>query len=179
MGDFRPYTKAELEQIERDQQDPKWLEWISSELMESQLRTFLTETLPDMPGNPWSAEGLDRAERAALERFTSITNVDLPQNSGIADQFTRFIGEVFVRNFEGEWFNVPDYHGDRYSGFGPVVREDWTEAYLDVANLITAAVHRKIGTYWSGIFARSEQTYKSWVRAGRPPLDEWMNMPKP
>ncbi|MGV9680734.1 hypothetical protein ACWDSJ_36150 [Nocardia sp. NPDC003482] len=174
MGDLRPYTTAELEQIARDQQDPKWLEWVADELMEAQLRKFFTETVPNMPENPWSAEGLDRAESEILARFATMDDVDRPENRDVADQFTRFIGEVFRRNFEGGWYNVPGMSGERYPDFGPVIRDEWTDAYLDTANLVTATVHRQWRDFLSGIFFNSQRTYQEWVAAGRPPMNEWL-----
>ncbi|PXX66443.1 hypothetical protein DFR70_103191 [Nocardia tenerifensis] len=174
MGGFRPYTKAELEQIERDQQDPKWLEWLAPENMNAQLDAFLNETVPDMSDNPWSAGGLDQAERYILDHFHDMDEVDRPQNATVADQLSRFIGEVFRRNFEGAWFNVPSMGGDRYKDFGPVIRHEWTDVYLDTGNLITATVDRQWGDYLSGIFSNSLETYREWVTAGRPPMAEWL-----
>ncbi|WP_280273950.1 hypothetical protein [Nocardia wallacei] len=176
MGDYRTYTQAELEQKERDQQDPKWLEWVDPIRMNAQIYKLLNETVPDIPDNPWSPEGLDRAERYALDRFSSMDDVDKPENRDIADQLTRFIGEVFRRNFDGEWYNVPEMSGERYSDFGPVIRDEWSDAYLDTANLVTAAVHRKWGDYWSGIYSNSIETHKSWVEAGKPSLHEWLRI---
>ncbi|MFI7004274.1 hypothetical protein [Nocardia sp. NPDC050175] len=172
MGDFRPYTKAELEQIERDQHDPQWLAWLDSEKMNAQIDAFLNETVPDMPDNPWTAEGLDRVERDMLERFSDMDDVDRAENWVVADQFSRFIGEVFRRNFEGRWFNAPSMGGARYPDFGPVIRHEWVDAYLDVGNLITATVHRKWGDNLSTIFANSSESYREWVSAGRPTLTE-------
>ncbi|MGX1762636.1 hypothetical protein ACWIG5_38085, partial [Streptomyces lydicus] len=129
MGDFRPYTKAELEQIERDQHDPKWLDWVAPEKMNTEIDAFLNETVPDMPGDPWSAQGLDRVEQFLLDRFSDMDAVDRTESWGVADQCSRYIGEVFRRNFEGEWFNVPDFGGVRYPGIGPVIRNQRAGAY--------------------------------------------------
>ncbi|CAM4436363.1 hypothetical protein NONI108955_28075 [Nocardia ninae] len=172
MGEVRAYTKAELEQIEQDQQDPKWLEWLKPENMNAQLDAFLNETAPDMPDNPWTVEGLDHVERFVLERFSTVDEAMLSENHRVADQLTRFIGEVFRRNFEGRWFNVPSMNGGRYMSFGPAIRHEWVDAYLDVANLTTATVHRNWGDYLSGIFSNSQEAYRKWVASGRPPLIE-------
>jgi hypothetical protein len=174
MGDFRPYTKAELEQIGRDQQDPKWLEWLKPENMNTQIDAFLNETVPDMPDDPWTAQGLDRAERYILDSFPEMDDVDRPENSTVADQLSRYIGEVFRRNFEGTWFNALSMGGARYPDFGPVIRYKWTDVYLDTGNLITATVDRQWGDYLPGIFSRSLETYQKWVNAGRPPMAEWL-----
>ncbi|WP_216897124.1 hypothetical protein [Nocardia alni] len=166
--------KAELEQVRRDQDDPRWLEWVAPDLMNARVSKLLTETIPDMPDDPWSAVGLDRVEREILERFTTVQAVSAPGNQEIADQLTRFIGEVFRRKFEGQWYNVPSMGGNRYQDFGPVIRHEWTDMYLDVANLVTSTVDRRWGDNLSEIFGFSMETYRSWVEAGRPPMDEWI-----
>ncbi|WP_067682742.1 hypothetical protein [Nocardia miyunensis] len=172
MGDVRPRTKAELAELERDQEDPKWLDWVNPERMESQLAKFLTETIPDMPDDPWSAEGLDRAEREILNRFATMDDAESSENRDLADQFTRYIGEVFCRKFEGRWHNVRGTGGARYPEFGPAVDREWSEMYLDVANLVTATVHRHWGDYLSTIFNNNARGHQDWVDSGRPPIAE-------
>ncbi|WP_024805633.1 hypothetical protein [Nocardia sp. BMG51109] len=174
MGDFRPYTDAELEQQERDQQDPKWLEWVQPERMNAQIDKFLNETVPDMPDNPWSAEGLDHAERAALAIFPDINATKKPENRDVADQFHRYIGEVFRRSFEGSWYNVPD-SDDRGHGFEPAIRLPYTDIYSEVISNLTVAVHRKTGKEWSWIFDRNKESYAEWVQGGRLPLSQWID----
>ncbi|MFI6218473.1 hypothetical protein ACIBCD_41235 [Nocardia brasiliensis] len=174
MGDIRPHTQAELEQIERDQQDPKWLEWLAPENMNAQLDAFLNETVQEMPDDPWSAQGLDRLERLILDRSSEMDDVNRVEDWAVADQCSRYLGEVFRRNFEGAWFNVPTFGGVRYPSFGPAIRHKWTGAYSDTVNLITAAVHRRWGNYLSGIFSNKVKTYQAWVEAGRPPRGEWV-----
>ncbi|MGW4848903.1 hypothetical protein [Nocardia brasiliensis] len=171
MGDFRPYTQAELKQIERDQNDPKWLEWVAPENMNAQLDAFLNETVPDMPDDPWSAQGLDHAERAALSIFPTVDSTLVPENRAVADQFHRFIGEVFRRNFEGVWRNVPSFDDAKRSrGFGPVIRRPFAEFYLGVVPALTTAIDRKTSTTWAQGFRYSEEDYRVWVEAGRPVL---------
>ncbi|WP_406267329.1 hypothetical protein OH799_22125 [Nocardia sp. NBC_00881] len=120
---------------------------------------------------------MDHAEAAALLIFPTMESVDLPENREIADQFHRYIGEVFRRNFEGEWYNVPECDDpQRTHGFGPVVRRPFNELYLTVISQLTTAMHRRTGTEWSRIFEFSAEDYTSWQNAGRPPLSEWMKI---
>lgn len=172
MGDIRPYTNAELEQRRRDQEDPKWMEWVDSELMESQIRKLFEETIPDMPSSPWSAEGLDRVEQYVLNTFPDVDSVKHPEYGDVVDRITRFIGETFRRNFEGAWYNVPGASW-LYPDFGPTIEHGFSSINLDVGNLVTATVDRQWGDYLSGIFTRNRETYDAWVDAGRPPVDEW------
>ncbi|MCM6776446.1 hypothetical protein NDR87_21105 [Nocardia sp. CDC159] len=160
--------------MERDQQDPRWLAWV--ERMDEELAKFLSETVSDMPENPWTAEGLRRAEQAALERFPESGYEDRPENRELVDQFARFLGEVFRRNFEGEWYNVPEYDDENRSrGFGPVIQEGYNPMYLDVIPLLGTAIVRRTGEEWTTIFGYSQQDYAKWVEHGRPPLEEWVN----
>lgn len=162
-------------QEDRDQQDLKWRAWL--ERMDEQLKRFLGETVPDMPDNPWTAEGLRRAEEAALRFFADMDSVDLPENSDRADQFHRFIGEVFRRNFEGEWYNVHDYDDPKNPrGFGPVILDPFSAEYLTIFSLLTSAMHRRTGNEWSEIFRNVSEEYDAWCAAGRPSRVEWANI---
>ncbi|WP_330229018.1 hypothetical protein OHA40_23365 [Nocardia sp. NBC_00508] len=161
--------------MDSDQQDPRWVRWLDR--MTDEINHFLTITVPDMPESPWTAEGLRHAEAVALRIFPTMESVDLPENRHLADQFHRYLGEVFRRNFEGEWYNVPE-HDDpqRTRGFGPVVRRPFNELYFTVVSQLTAAMYRRTGTEWSRIFEFSAEDYADWQSAGRPSLDEWMKI---
>lgn len=175
MGRDREYTKAELAQQAKDQQDPRWLAWLAD--MDTQLGKFFTDTVPDMPANPWTAEGLAHAEAAALTIFPESGAEDLPENRDVSDQFHRFIGETFRRNFEGEWRNVPSLGGGQpLHGFGPVVLEPYVEMYLDVIPIFSTALFRRSGNELSFVFERSADRYRSWVDGGRLPLDQWVEV---
>ncbi|WP_280428346.1 hypothetical protein [Nocardia brasiliensis] len=167
MGGDRPYTKTELRQRAKDQEDPRWLAWLNE--MGEQVDRFLNETVPDMPDDPWSVEGLQRAEQALLERFPNSGDESGPENQELVDQFARFIGETFRRHFEGEWYNAPDaddMQGSR--GFGPVLREGYNPEYLDTVPLVSMAIYRRTGKEWGRIFGHSQRRYAQWVAAGRP-----------
>lgn len=172
MSDFQPYSR---EQEDADQRDPTWLDWLGR--MDSQLEKFFTETVPDMPRDRWSVEGLDHAARAAVSRFGgSPDDTERPENSDVVDQFCRYLGEVFVRNAEGRWFNMPDI--DRsiefYHGFGPVVTFGYSDAYLDVGHVFNVAVYQPKSEHWSRIYGFTVEDCAAWVAAGRPPLGEWI-----
>ncbi|WP_280253390.1 hypothetical protein [Nocardia abscessus] len=161
MSGYKPYTQEERRRMDHDQRDPRWLAWL--ERMDEQLNRFFTEKVTDMPEDPWSAEGLNRAEAAALRIFPTMESVDLPENREVADQFHRYVGEVFRRNFEGEWYNVPSYDDEqRTRGFGPVIREGYNPEYLTVVPLLTTAMFRRTGVEWSQIFGYSEEDYTAW-----------------
>ncbi|WP_067796857.1 hypothetical protein [Nocardia beijingensis] len=175
MGRDVAYTEAERRQMDADQHDPRWLAWLAD--MDAGLARFFTETAPGMPDDPWSAEGLRQAEVRALELFPTPESVELPEHRDTADGFHRYLGEVFRRAFEGRWYNVPDYDDEQRShGFGPVIDRPFSEHYLDVIPLVTTAVVRRNGGLWASIFGYSVEDYRAWNAAGRPPLDEWIQI---
>ncbi|MFF0491019.1 hypothetical protein ACFYTQ_18520 [Nocardia sp. NPDC004068] len=174
MGEYRPHTAAELARMEQDQHDPKWLAWVAPELMETQLRKFLTDTVPDMPDDPWTAEGLAQAECVALELFPTMQATRSPENRDVADQFHRFIGEVFRRNFEGSWYNVPSFDDSQGThGFGPVIKLPFAEFYFTVIQQLTTVIDRHTGKQWAWIYAQQQKNYDDWKNSGRLPLSEW------
>ncbi|MFF0489347.1 hypothetical protein ACFYTQ_10035 [Nocardia sp. NPDC004068] len=176
MGEYRPHTAAEIARMEQDQHDPKWLAWVAPELMETKLRKFFTDTVPDMPDDPWTAEGLDHAERAALVLFPTVQSTRLTAHKDAADQFHRFIGEVFRRRFEGKWYNSPEWDDSANShGFGPVIEDQFSDMFVTPVPMLTMAIHRATGQEWSRIFHRVEHSYHEWKQNGRPLRDTSTN----
>lgn len=171
MGGDRPYTAAELRQREKNQQNPAWLAWLGG--MDDALERFLTVDVADMPTDPWSMDGLGHAEQAALIIFPSMDSVLAPENRELADRFQRFIGETYVRRFEGEWMNVPGNSDHMARGFEPAVRQPFSDMYLTVVTQLTAAMHRRSGNQWARVYSRSAATYAEWQAGGRLPLSEW------
>lgn len=173
MGGDRPYTTAELRQREKDQQDPAWLAWLDA--MPDALDEFLTVDVPDMPADPWTAEGLLHAEQASLAYFPSMKSVDEPSNRARADRTSRYLGEVFRRNFEGTWRNVPELYGI-YEGFTPAVEEPYVEHYLDVVTMLTASLDSRTGRDWATVFGYAQEDHADWVAAGRPDIADWVTL---
>ena len=172
MGGDRPYTPAELRQQEKDQHDPAWLAWLAA--MPDALAEFLTTDVLDMPADPWTLDGLRHAEQASLAFFPTWDSVDEPSKQGRADRTSRYIGEVFRRNFGGKWRNVPELFGGEYEGFTPAVDEPYSEIYLDVVTILTATLDRRTGREWEFLFDHSQKSYAAWRSAGSLPLSEWV-----
>lgn len=173
MSGDQPYTAAGLRQREKDQQDPAWLAWLAA--MPDALDEFLTVDVPDMPADPWSAEGLLHAEHASLVHFPSMESVGAPSSRARADRTIRYLGEVFRRNFEGKWCNVPELYG-AYGGFTPAVEEPYVELYLEVVAMLTATLDRRTGREWAGVFGYAQEDHADWVAAGRPDLAAWVTL---
>jgi hypothetical protein len=166
MGGDLEYTKTDLRQIERDQQDPKFLEWLAG--MDDGLATFFADDVPDMPENPFSAEGLRHAEEVAIRWFWRRNPIDRewPEREL---RFQRFVGETLIRSFEGRW----KYIDMRGHGHFPVVSLPSNPLYYELDLLVDQAVTKKSGEAWARIFGYAAEDHADWVAAGRLPPREW------
>lgn len=166
MGDIVNPTAEELAQHEKDQQDPAWLEWLAG--MDSALAVFFTDDVPGLPEDPYTEEGLRHAERAALEYFPTKFSPDRPKNQERADRFRRFIGETFVRNFEGRWRN---FAAGRVSH---PVAEIIAFTNIDPAEQLSSALWLdRDGESWAYVFGNARRHYADWVEHGRMPAAAW------
>ncbi|AKU15691.1 hypothetical protein [Luteipulveratus mongoliensis] len=170
MGGDRPYTEAELAQRERDQQDPEFLTWLAA--MDDELALFFERDVPDMPADPWSEEGLRHAEQAALRYFWDREPGDLSWRREREKRFRRYLGEVFVRNFEGTWMWIDV---NRNGTKAPVVSEPANPEYLQVEGQVDGALGDRTGGAWVQLFGYARRAYNDWVAAGRLSPDEWFD----
>ncbi len=170
MGGERPYTKTELAQIERDQHDPAFLEWLAR--MDTELALFFERDVPDFPCDPWTEDGLRHAEQAALRYQQARLEGDLSWRREREPRFARYLGEVFVRNFEGRWKYVDVANKGVKS---PVVLVAGNPEYFRVAGQVQNAVIERTGAVWAWLFERSREDYEDWVASGRLGYDEWLN----
>lgn len=168
MGGDRPYTAEELAQRERYQRDPAFVEWLGR--MDEELAKFFAEDVPDMPADPWTVEGLRHAEQAALAYYWEREPGDLSWRREREKRFQRYLGEVFVRNFQGTWMWV-DVNRDGIKT--PVVRRPSMETYFEVERHVGSAVGERSGEVWSRLFERAWEYHESWVAAGRSSPEEW------
>ncbi|MFJ2666242.1 hypothetical protein ACIO14_18015 [Nocardia fluminea] len=174
MGRVRKVSKARLRQREKDQSAVEWLEWLAG--MDAALGTFFAVDVPDMPVEPFTAAGLDHAERALMDKFSSAEMLLAIENAGVADRFQRFLGEAFIRSgFGGRWLNVRITDDDtdvffRRRGFEPVICQPFTSAFLDVGSLVLGAVEVRTGHEWSWVYGNCVVDYEDWVAEGRPKI---------
>ncbi|AKU15135.1 hypothetical protein VV02_03410 [Luteipulveratus mongoliensis] len=109
------------------------------------------------------------AEQAALAYYWADDPIDLdwPERS---KRFARYLGEVFVRSFEGSWMWIDV---DRRGSNEPVVREPATPAYLEVELHVGGAMTERTGEKWARLFNYSLEDYEAWVAAGRLSPEDW------
>jgi hypothetical protein len=162
------YTQAELRQRELDQQNPQFLAWLSR--MDDELALFFERDVPDMPADPFTEEGLRRAEAAAIRLFWHRTPEDGPF-AYRKERFERFIGEVFVRKVEGKWMwiNVSVH------GHAPVVSRPATPLYLEPDGQLSQSLTEKCTDGWTFVFRNSVESYEAWKAAGRLPPKDWFD----
>ncbi|MGW6702083.1 hypothetical protein [Nocardia sp. NPDC055049] len=144
--------------------------------MDAALETFFAVDVPDMSVEPFTAAGLDHAERALVDRFSSVEPLLAVDNAGVVDRFQRFLGETFIRSgLGGHWKNVRITDDDtdvvfRRRGFEPVVCHPFTPAFLDVGSLVLGAVEARTFHEWSWVYGNCVVDYGNWVAEGRPSI---------
>ncbi|WP_280494645.1 hypothetical protein [Nocardia asiatica] len=113
--------------IEFDDKTQAFLDWVAPERMESQIRKFLSDTVPgiaDYSDTWWTQPLTARILEAAKEVFGDREGFRSPENRDAADQFIRFYGECFVRRAGMEWTNRPEWSGAPfYTDFSPAVHD--------------------------------------------------------
>lgn len=74
------------------------------------LELFFAQDAPSVGAldDPWTLQGLQAAVRVARTRIVDRRGILAPENRALIDRFGRFVGEVFVRQFDGSWTNVLD-----------------------------------------------------------------------
>ncbi|MFJ9368936.1 hypothetical protein ACIRRA_31565 [Nocardia sp. NPDC101769] len=74
------------------------------------LELFFAQDAPTVGAldDPWTLQGLQAAVRVARTRIVDCRGILAPENRALIDRFGRFVGEVFVRQFDGSWRNVLD-----------------------------------------------------------------------
>jgi hypothetical protein len=111
--------------IEFDEKTQAFLDWVAPERMESQIRSFLTTTVPgiaDYDDRWWKPVMLTRLLDATLKLFGDWSAFSAPANRDHADQFVRFLGECCIKQHPGmAWTNEPESGAPLYTDFGPAV----------------------------------------------------------
>lgn len=137
-------------QFEAAQHDSGFKAWLK--MMPYVVEDFLTFNMSGMSDDPYSVEGLRKAEAAALKRFANYHTVFDKANRDDADKFIRFLGQAFVEAFGGQWVNLP---ADKEAGelAQVAVRLPFRkDGYVTPVTLLTTAVHRRTGQVWSKVF---------------------------
>lgn len=174
MGRVRKVSRARLRQREKDQGVPELLQWLAG--MDAALETFFAVDVPDMPAEPFTAAGLDHAERALMARFSSAETLLAIGNAEVVDRFQRFLGETFIRSgFGGRWVNVRITDDDTdvlfcRRGFEPVICHRFTPAFLDVGSLVLGAAEGRTVHEWSWVYGNCAVDHEDWVARGRPKI---------
>ncbi|MEU8897269.1 hypothetical protein [Nocardia sp. NPDC048505] len=145
MGRVGKWTKADYARHEADQHSDVWLEWVAPQRFTEQLNRFFTETVPEMPDDPFTVEGLDRAEAVWRVLWPS-RKAPFP-DPDIADQFIRYIGETYRRTLGGEWINLAQWHSPVESArtLSPIIRADYAETGVTPGQFLKAGDDKDSG----------------------------------
>ncbi|QIS21244.1 hypothetical protein [Nocardia terpenica] len=182
MGEIRKATAAEQREWALEQQDPRFLAWVGRQADE--VAHFLAEDVPAVGAlkDPYSVDGLQLAVSVARNElyYPDYRAVLAPENAAQVERFGRFAGEVFIRNFEGEWVNSPS-EGPFDIDIWPMVRCQGLLANIGVLGQVKIAVgegHVKGETampegnmVW--LYNNAKRRYLEWAEAGRPDAAEW------
>ncbi|MBF6175966.1 hypothetical protein [Nocardia blacklockiae] len=149
--------------MDADQPSQLWIEWLAR--ADSDLEAFF-RTVPSLGEDPYSREGLIHARAVAKQTLPNWAAVERGEFD-VADweeaaPFIRFIGEVFRRNFEGEWINnsAPGNDGPKVS---PEVELPFG-AGIDPAGLLCSE-------FLLDTYDYTAEDHAEWVAAGRPTGD--------
>lgn len=127
--------------LERWQTWPEWLDFCEPDRIDSQVQTFLTDTIPDVPdGVWWDTPVLEHIETAVADLFPDVEALTAPGRAEIADQFVCFLGELFVHRAGGLWINVAGDGDPLYDLIGPSIAFEHTLAIENVVDLALSAV---------------------------------------
>ena len=131
--------------------------WLAD--MDDALERFFA-TLPDEVRNQldYSPQSLDVLEKWLLSKYSKMDELQRPSESRALDGMARYVGETFRKNLGGHWeIRLDDpkyvYYGmPQITGYSP---KPTPEAPL---TLVTAAVDRRRGNYWSTILANMKKS---------------------
>ncbi|MBB5916110.1 hypothetical protein BJY24_005022 [Nocardia transvalensis] len=172
--------KAEQRREPADQHEPDYLAWLSGG--DTAFAMFFKQDAPRVAAldDPWTLEGLQTAVATARETFPDYRAVVAPENRSAIDRFGRFVGEVFVRRFEGHWCNMPD-NAPAGVDFWPMVEcGGYLACITPHSQLEIAVVEGRMPNLsaapdgiLTGLFDSVQRSYHKWVTADRPSLDVW------
>ncbi|BCK57216.1 hypothetical protein [Nocardia wallacei] len=125
--------------IEFDAKTQAFLDWVASDHMESQVRKFLTETVPGIAGYSeawWNSPLTVAILQASKEYFGDSHGLRAAENRDAADQFIRFYGECFIRRAGMAWTNRPQWSSaPLYTDFSPAVQYGDGEEVMSVLSM--------------------------------------------
>lgn len=160
-------SPAKLARIAADQQRPEFREWLAD--MDSELNTFFTEDIPDLPDDPYTPEGLLQVEELALVDFWD----DKSKRNWLrfSGRIERYLGELVVRTVEGEW----KYINVTGEGLLPVIETPFRMAYFEPAQALKNAMSKRDGQTMNRIYGHLANNYSAWIEHGRLPLRDWVD----
>jgi len=163
-------TRLEQDPAPVDQHNPQFLEWLRGN--DAAFELFFEQDAPQVAtlDNPWTLAGLQVAVSTAREIFPDHRAVIAPGNRPAIDRFGRFVGEVFVRQFEGQWCNAPDNAPIGVEFWPTVECRDYLACITPHSTLEIAIVEGRTkevtatenGTL-TGLFENVRQRYLKWV----------------
>ncbi|MEV6323093.1 hypothetical protein AB0M45_18125 [Nocardia sp. NPDC051787] len=179
----RKASNAELRRREKHQRNPAYVEWLGR--MDAEIIRFFAEDAPAVGAlkNPWTEDGLRIATETARSMFPDYRAVLEPQNADVVERFGRYVGEVFVRAFEGRWWNVPENGPDNapfWACVGNVASIAYLEPFVHVKAAVAEGRVKDVPVHPGGtlvwLWGNWRESYDEWIAAGHPSGAEWFDI---
>lgn len=123
-------------------------------MMDFQLAEFFGEV--DIPvTDRYSRRGLEIAEGEFLQRFSDVETALEPQNQQVTDRFMRYLGQTFVKSFDGRWDFVEGEGMPPYVGVAVPIYAN----YYRVLQLTLAALKHRRCHYWADLYGYAENRF--------------------
>ncbi|WP_454194800.1 hypothetical protein [Nocardia sp. Marseille-Q1738] len=150
--------------IEFDDKTQAFLDWVAPEHMESGVRAFLAEMVPDVSYELawWKPPLSTRIMEAAKGRFGE-AGLTGAENRELADGFVRFLGECYVRRGGLHWTNRPEWGPPLYSDFGPAVRGDGDRSMVAIAEYLSDSDGPRLIEYNIAEAVREARKYRTTI----------------
>lgn len=153
------------------QENPKFQGWLKYQEAAYEIGEGFEDDY-DFSALPFDVEGLRTAEEWALDLWNSPESAySGERNLRMSQSLTYFVGEVYIRSFEGSWVNART-GGKERSGWAHMVTLPFLDIFIDPNEQIIIALERRTREEWSWVYGRMENRYREWVAAGRPPRPE-------
>jgi hypothetical protein len=102
----------------------------------------------------YSPNALASLEAWLLSKYSDVQSIKSSQESEVLDGASRFLGEIFRKNLDGKWFIDFSDPKNIYFGLPQLRGMQGQKTQFCPITVVTAALDRRNGVYFDGIFNR-------------------------
>lgn len=164
-------SERQTREFEEAQNAPKFRGWLDYQSASYEIGEGFLDGR-DFSSLDFDGNGLRVAEKWALELWSDAGEpYSTPDNLKVSQSLTYFVGEVYIRSFEGRWVNTRIQVDDR-TGWTHMVHLPYSQRFLAPNEQLIIALSRRTGEEWSMVYQWQKEAYEAWVAIGRPPVEE-------